>query len=172
MGLIQQGTHHGHLRVFEHRIPPCLLVLKPAPYALPVGHPCTASHMVGNMAEPWTQGKHAHARTLARPVQQRVELRTACLTDRGRDGREFLRELGDGVTETVAEPCPGDARSRCRLDGPAQSANDASGILPHHRSPDACVGTRGPGGRRAYMQHTPCRLHSGGRMWLRLANRR
>jgi hypothetical protein len=49
-----------------------------------------------------TQGKHTQALTLARPVQQRVELRTECLTDRGRDGREFLRELGDGVTETVA----------------------------------------------------------------------
>src|SRR5262249_47408826 len=74
MGLIQQGAHYWHLRVFEHRIPTRLLGLKPAPYALPVGHPCAVSHVVGKMAEPLTQGKHPQALALARPVQQRMEL--------------------------------------------------------------------------------------------------
>jgi hypothetical protein len=59
MGLIQQGAHHGHLRVCEPRIPTRLLVLKPAPDARPVGHPCAVSHMVGKMAEPLTQGLHS-----------------------------------------------------------------------------------------------------------------
>ena len=35
LGLIQQGAHHGHRRVFAHRIPPRLLVLQPAPDARP-----------------------------------------------------------------------------------------------------------------------------------------
>src|SRR5215813_1270847 len=37
MGLIQQGTGHGHLRVCQHRIPTDLLVLYPAPDTFPVG---------------------------------------------------------------------------------------------------------------------------------------
>jgi hypothetical protein len=31
MGLIQQGTRHGHLRIGEHCIPARLLLLHPAP---------------------------------------------------------------------------------------------------------------------------------------------
>ena len=50
MGLIQQGARHRHLRVFEHRIPPRLLLLEPAPDALPVGHPCAVCHVVGKVA--------------------------------------------------------------------------------------------------------------------------
>ena len=50
MGLIQQGAHHGHLRVFAHRIPPRLLVLKPAPDVRPVSHPGAVSHVIGNAA--------------------------------------------------------------------------------------------------------------------------
>ena len=74
MGLIQQGAGHRHLRVFEHRIPARLLLLKPAPYALPIGHPCSVRHVVGKVAEPLTQRKHPQALALARPVQQGVEL--------------------------------------------------------------------------------------------------
>ena len=39
MGLIQQGAGRRHLRVGEDRIPPGLLVLKPASHALAVGRP-------------------------------------------------------------------------------------------------------------------------------------
>jgi hypothetical protein len=47
MGLIQQGTAHRHLRVFEDRLPARFLVLKPAPDALPVGPPCRSRDVVG-----------------------------------------------------------------------------------------------------------------------------
>jgi len=89
MGLIQESAGHGHLRVGAHGIPPRLLVLKPGPDALPVGHPCAVSHMVGNVAEPLPQRKHPQSLPLARPVQQRVELRTQRLADRRRDRRQF-----------------------------------------------------------------------------------
>ena len=39
MGLVEQGAGHRHLRVFKHRIPARLLVLKPAPHPLAVGRP-------------------------------------------------------------------------------------------------------------------------------------
>jgi hypothetical protein len=50
MGLIQQRAGHGHLRVCEHRIPACLLVLKPASHALAVGRPRRGGHVVGEVA--------------------------------------------------------------------------------------------------------------------------
>src|SRR5215467_13535049 len=40
MGLIQQGTGHGHPRVLEDRIPPRLLVLHPASHACAIV-PCS-----------------------------------------------------------------------------------------------------------------------------------
>ena len=43
-------------------------------------------------------------------MQQRVELRAECLTDRRRDGREFCGELVDGVAEAVAETRPREQR--------------------------------------------------------------
>ena len=39
MGLIQQGTGDGHLRGCEHRIPPRLLLLHPAPHPRAIGWP-------------------------------------------------------------------------------------------------------------------------------------
>jgi hypothetical protein len=74
MGLIQEGAGRGHLRVGEDCIPAGLLVLEPAPDALPVGRPSRTRDVVGNMAEPLAQRKHAHALALACPVQQSVEL--------------------------------------------------------------------------------------------------
>ena len=59
--------------------------------------------MIGNVAEPLPQCKHPQALALARPVPQRVELRAECLTDRRRDGCQFLREFGERVAETVTE---------------------------------------------------------------------
>jgi hypothetical protein len=50
MGLIQQGTGHGHLRVCEHRIPTCLLVLHPASHALAIGCPRRVGDVVDKMA--------------------------------------------------------------------------------------------------------------------------
>ncbi len=50
MRLIQERAGHGHLRVFEHRIPARLLLLEPTPYPLPIGHPCLLRHMVGKVA--------------------------------------------------------------------------------------------------------------------------
>src|SRR6266853_4220056 len=68
MGLISQGAGRRHLRVFKHRIPARLLLLKPAPYALPIGHPCAVSHVIGKVAEPLPQRKHPQALALACPV--------------------------------------------------------------------------------------------------------
>ena len=42
------------------------------------------------------------------PVQQGVELCLEGLTDRGRDGHEFLRELEERVAQAGAETCPGE----------------------------------------------------------------
>src|SRR5215471_2437850 len=50
MGLIQQGTAHGHLRVCQHRIPPGLLVLHPAPYPLAIGRPRRVGDVVDKVA--------------------------------------------------------------------------------------------------------------------------
>ena len=74
VGLVSEGAGHGHLGVCEHRISARLLVLDPAPDALPVGHPCSLRHVDGEVAEPLPQGKHPQALPLARPVQQGVEL--------------------------------------------------------------------------------------------------
>ena len=51
------------------------LLLKPAPDALPIGHPCVLRHVVSKVAEPLTEGKHAHALALSRPREQGVEPR-------------------------------------------------------------------------------------------------
>jgi hypothetical protein len=50
VGLIEQGAGDRHLRVFEHRIPPCSLLLEAAPDMLPVGHPCAVRHVAGKVA--------------------------------------------------------------------------------------------------------------------------
>jgi len=74
VGLVEQGVGHGHLRVCEHRIPARLLLLEPTPNALAVGRPSRVGDVVRKVAEPLTQGKHAQALPLARPVPQGVEL--------------------------------------------------------------------------------------------------
>jgi hypothetical protein len=90
VGLIQQRAGHRHPGVGEHCVPARLLVLKPLPYTLAIGRSSRGGHVVGKVAEPLTQRKHPQALPLARPVQQRVELRTQGLTDRRRDRRQFL----------------------------------------------------------------------------------
>jgi hypothetical protein len=75
MRLIEHGAGDGSTGVFEDRIPPRLLVLEPVPDALPVGHPCSVRHVVGNVAEPLTQCEHAPALALPRPVQPGMNLR-------------------------------------------------------------------------------------------------
>src|SRR5262245_39926056 len=75
MGLIQQGAGDGHLRVGEHRIPPRLLLLHPAPDAFPVGWPSRGGDVVRKVAQPLAQRKHPQALPLARSVEQRVKLR-------------------------------------------------------------------------------------------------
>ena len=107
MGLIQECAGQRHLGVCEHGIPARLLLLEPAPYAFPVGRPSRGGDVIGNVAEPLTQGQHAQALPLSRAVQEGVELRAQRLTHRGRDGRKFARELVDGVAQAVAQ-----ARSR------------------------------------------------------------
>ena len=59
MGLIQQGTGHGHLRVCEHRIPTCLLVLHPAPDPPAIGRPRRVGDVVDTMASSLAQRKDA-----------------------------------------------------------------------------------------------------------------
>src|SRR4029434_7572112 len=58
--------------------------------------------MVRKAPQPLAQGKHAQAFALAGPVPQRVELRPECLTDRGRNGHEFLWELEERVAQAGA----------------------------------------------------------------------
>jgi hypothetical protein len=106
VGLIEQGAGHRPLRVGKHRIPACLLVLEPAPHPLAIGLPCHSGDIIGNVVEPLTQRKHAQALALARPGQHGVQRRAQGLADRGRDGRSFLRELGECVAQAVAEACP------------------------------------------------------------------
>ena len=75
MRLIQQGAGCRHLRVGEHRIPACFLLLKPAPDALAVGRSRRGGNMGDKVAEPLTQRKHPQALALACSVEQGVELR-------------------------------------------------------------------------------------------------
>src|SRR6266567_1734638 len=87
------------------------LVLKPAPHALPIGHPCFLRHVVSKVAEPLTECKHAQALALARPREQGVELRAERLAHWRSDRRQFLRELVERVAEAEAE-------TRLRKQGP------------------------------------------------------
>jgi hypothetical protein len=80
MGLIQEGAGHWHLGVCEDHIPACLLLLEPAPDALPIGHPSFLSHVVCKVAEPLAQRNHAQALALSYSVEEGVELRTERLT--------------------------------------------------------------------------------------------
>ena len=75
MGLIQQGAGDGHLRVGEHRIPPRLLLLHPAPHPRAIGWPSRGGDVVRKVAQALSQRKHPQALALARPVEQSVELR-------------------------------------------------------------------------------------------------
>src|SRR5215831_10948261 len=79
------------------------LGLKPAAHALAIGWPRGGGDVVHKVAEPLPQRHHAQALALAGSVPHRVELCPECLTDRGRNGHEFLRELEERVAETMAE---------------------------------------------------------------------
>jgi hypothetical protein len=76
MRLIEQGARHGHLRVCEHRVPACLLVLHPTPYPLAIGRPRRGGDMSGEVPQPLAERKHPQALALARTVQEGMELRT------------------------------------------------------------------------------------------------
>jgi len=102
MGLIEQRAGHGHLRVCEDRIPASLLGLKPASHALAIGRSSGGSDVVHTVAEPLPQRKHPQALALACPVPQGVELCAQRLARRGRDGYQFLRELGKRVAQAGA----------------------------------------------------------------------
>src|SRR5438132_1298042 len=110
MGLIQQGAGHGHPRVFEHRIPARLLVLKPLSHACAVGHASRVGDMVRKTTQLLAQREHPQAFPLARPVQQGVKLRAQGLADRRRDRYKFLRELVECVAQAVAEARPREQR--------------------------------------------------------------
>jgi hypothetical protein len=73
VGLIQEGAGRRHLRVFEDRIPACLLVLDPAPHALAIGRASRGGHVVGNATQPLAQRKHPQALPLPHPGQEGVE---------------------------------------------------------------------------------------------------
>src|SRR6266850_5934963 len=103
MGVIQQGAGGWQTRVFQHRIPAGFLVLEPAPDAFPVDRSSRARDVASKVAEPLAQRKHAPTLALACGVEQRMELGASRLADRQRDRRQWLRELVDGVAETVAE---------------------------------------------------------------------
>jgi hypothetical protein len=59
MGLIQQGAGHRHLRICEHRIPTCLLVLKPLEHTVAIGFPGCVPDVVDKVTQSLPQGKHA-----------------------------------------------------------------------------------------------------------------
>src|SRR5215831_10972616 len=105
MGLIQQGTGHGHLRVGKHRMPAGLFLLEPAPHARTVRRPRRGGDVVGKVAEPLSQRHHAQARALSYPVEQGVKLRTERLTHGRRNRRKFLRELEKRMAEAKTATC-------------------------------------------------------------------
>jgi hypothetical protein len=61
MRLIQRRAGHGHPRVFEHRIPACLLVPHPAPYACTIRRPRCGGHVVCKAPQALAEGKHPQA---------------------------------------------------------------------------------------------------------------
>src|SRR6266446_130642 len=88
--------------------------------------------MIGKVVEPLAQGKHAQTLALARSVQQGMELGTECLTDRGRDGHEFFRELEERV---CAGRCPGVLPGRACAD----SVELSQRVTPLDWSPKPCL---------------------------------
>jgi hypothetical protein len=103
MGLIEQGAGHGHLRICEHCIPALLLGLKPLAHPVAIGLPGCVHDVVRKASQPLAQGKHAQAFALSGPVPQGVELGAERLTERGRDGHEFLREFEERMAQAGAE---------------------------------------------------------------------
>jgi hypothetical protein len=101
--LIQQGICDRHVRVFEDRLPARLLVLAPSPDAFSVDLPRCNGDVVGTVAEPLPEGKHAQVLALARPGEEGVTLHAECLAHGRRDRRQFFRELGEGVAQAEAE---------------------------------------------------------------------
>jgi hypothetical protein len=61
MGLIQHGAHRRHLRVFEHRIPARLFVLKPTPHALALILSNRGRDVVRKTAQALAQRHHPYA---------------------------------------------------------------------------------------------------------------
>ena len=61
MRLIQQRAGHGYLGIFEHRIPACLLVPHPAPYACAVHRSSCGGHMVCKVPQSLAKRKHPQA---------------------------------------------------------------------------------------------------------------
>jgi hypothetical protein len=106
MGLIQQGTGRGHLRVSKDHIPARLFRLKPAPDALPVGLPCGVGDVGHKVTQSLPQRHHAQALALSCPIEQGVEFRPERLTHGRRNRRQFLRELEERVAHTAAKTCP------------------------------------------------------------------
>ena len=130
MGLIQHSARHGHLRVFEDRIPARLLLLEPAPDALAVGWPSRGGDVVGKVAQSLTQRKYPQALALSYPVEQGVELRTERLTHWRSNRRQFLWELEECVAQAVAEARPGKQRPQAlagAVEAIRQDAPDAIG---------------------------------------------
>jgi hypothetical protein len=111
VGLIEQGTGHWYLRVCEYRIPAGLLLLEPLPHACTIGRSSRDGDVVGKAASPLAQRKHPPALPLACPVEQRVELGAPVLADRGRECRQFLRELDERVAQAVAQACSWEQRA-------------------------------------------------------------
>ena len=66
--MLQEGARDGHLGVCEHRLPARLVVLEPAPDALPIGQPGCLRYMVRNVTEALRQRKPPQALPLPRPV--------------------------------------------------------------------------------------------------------
>jgi len=110
VGLISQGAGHRHLRICEHRIPARFLLLNPAPHARAIGCPSRGGDVIGKVAQPLAQRKHAPAFALACPGEQRVALRAQGLADRGGESHEFLRELLERVAQAMAKARPREQR--------------------------------------------------------------
>jgi hypothetical protein len=71
-----------------------------------IGDPSRSGDVIGKVAEPLAKRKYPQALPLTCPVEQRVELGAQHLADRGRDGRQFLRELDERMAEAVAQAHP------------------------------------------------------------------
>jgi hypothetical protein len=123
MGLIQQRAGHGHLGICKDRILARLLGLKPLAHTVASGLPGCVRDVVRKAPQSLAQRKHPYALPLACPVPQGVELGAQRLAERGRDGREFLREFEECVAQADAEACPRKQRAHT-LGGAVESIGE------------------------------------------------